>query len=158
MTMCLLVCDADSTYFMHMQGYSKMLHEHQAQVEEHLQHAPQVTLLMVLPHTIDLGHLPEKSHLEAYQRVQVNEAMGIGFSRLCIQLISKLMGLSSIWLLDDNITDCWRLPFEAFVQSEGIHGSLQSVTFDQVMKTIESQVSMLLCSECHQMPGKHAAV
>lgn len=104
MTMCLLVCDADSTYFMHMQGYSKMLHEHQAQVEEYLQHAPQVTLLMVLPHTIDLGHLPEKSHLEAYQRVQVNEAIGIGFSRLCIQLISKLMGLSSIWLLDDNIT------------------------------------------------------
>lgn len=129
---------------MHIQGYSKLLYEHQAQVEQHLKCAPQVTLLMVMPHTINLEHLPRNHHLKPYQRMQVNETMGIGFSRLCAQLTSNLMGLSSIWLLDDNISDCWRLPFETFANSGGTHGDLQSVKFDQVMKTIESQVSMLL--------------
>lgn len=127
-----------------MQGYSKLLLEHQTQVEKHLSGAPQVTLLMVMPHTIDLNHLPGRCDMKSYQRTQLNEAMGIGFSRLCIQLISNLMGLSSVWLLDDNISDCWRLPFEDFVQSRGTHGSLKSIKFDQVMKTIENQVSMSL--------------
>lgn len=127
-----------------MQGYSKLLLEHQGQVEKHLRDAPQVTLLMVMPHTIDLHHLPGRCDMKSYQQTKLNEAMGIGFSRLCIQLISKLMGLSSVWLLDDNISDCWRLPFEDFVQSGGTHGSLKSIKIDQVMKTIESQVSMLL--------------
>lgn len=131
-------------YNICLQGYSKLLLEHQTQVEKHLKDAPQVTLLMVMPHTIDLRHVLGECDLKGYQRTQLNEAMGIGFSRLCIQLISKLMGLSSVWVLDDNISDCWRLPFEAFVNSGGTHGSLQSVKLDQVMKTVENQVSMLL--------------
>ncbi len=70
-------------------------------------------------------------------------AMGIGYARMCIQLVSKLMGMSSIWMLDDNLSDCWRLPFEQFISSRGQHGQLEPVSFDVVMKTIEHQTSCI---------------
>ncbi|KAL0047438.1 hypothetical protein WJX82_003437 [Trebouxia sp. C0006] len=122
-------------------GYSKLVHEHQLQVEKHLHEASQITLLMVMPHTINLGALPSSfADLREYQRQQQTEAMGIGYSRLATQLIARLMGLSSIWMLDDNISDCWRLPFEEFVRSEGKqHAQLESVKFSTVMATIECQ-------------------
>ena len=66
-----------------LQGYSKLVHEHQLQVEKHLHEASQVTLLMVMPHTINLGALPSSfADLRDYQRQQQTEAMGIGYSRL----------------------------------------------------------------------------
>lgn len=134
-----------------LQGYSKLVHEHQLQVEKHLHEASQITLLMVMPHTINLGALPSSfADLREYQRQQQTEAMGIGYSRLATQLIARLMGLSSIWMLDDNISDCWRLPFEEFVRSEGKqHAQLESVKFSTVMATIECQVYSLAHAMLH---------
>ncbi len=60
------------------------------------------------------------------------------------------MGLSSIWMLDDNISDCWGLPFEEFVRSEGKqHAQLESVKFNTVMATIECQVYSLAHAILH---------
>jgi len=138
-----------------LQGYSKLVHEHQLQVDKHLREASQITLLMVMPHTIDLGALPRSfADLRDYQRQQQIEAVGIGYSRLASQLIARLMGLSSIWMLDDNISDCWRLPFEEFVRSEGKqHAQLESVKFNTVMATIECQVYSLAHAMLHSRAG-----
>ncbi len=138
-----------------LQGYSKLVHEHQLQVDKHLREASQITLLMVMPHTIDLGALPRSfADLRDYQRQQQTEAVGIGYSRLASQLIARLMGLSSIWMLDDNISDCWRLPFEEFVRSEGKqHAQLESVKFNTVMATIECQVYSLAHAMLHSRAG-----
>ena len=127
------------------------MHEHQLQVEKHLHEASQITLLMVMPHAINLRALPSNfADLRDYQWQQQTEAMGIGYSRLATQLIARLMGLSSIWMLDDNISDCWRLPFEEFVRSEGKHrAQLESVKFDTVMATIECQVYSLAHAMLH---------
>ncbi len=66
--------------------------------------------------------------------------MGIGYARMCIQLVAFLMGMRSIWMLDDNISDCWRLPYEHFVEHKQ-HSQLEAVKFDEVMIRIEKQVS-----------------
>ena len=39
----------------YLQGYSQLVHEHQLQFEKHLPGIPHVTLLVVMPATIDLG-------------------------------------------------------------------------------------------------------
>ena len=128
-----------------MQGYSRLLRDHQLQVEMHLPDIPHVTLLMVMPARIDLSQLPQRhAKLLPYQRQELIQAMGIGYARLCIQLVSRLMGMSSIWTLDDNLSDCWRLPFENFVSSGGQHSQPEPVSFDTVMKTIEQQVCSLV--------------
>jgi len=137
-----------------LQGYSRLLHDHQLQVEKHLPNAAHATLLMVLPATVDLSQLPAShANLHDHQKQMLAEAMGIGYARLCIQLVSKLMGMSSIWMLDDNLSDCWRLPFEKFIASKGQHGQLEPVGFDTVMRTIEHQVTfqlmmIALCFKC----------
>ena len=124
-----------------LQGYSRLLHDHQRQMDKHLPGVPHATLLMVMPAVVDLNHLPTRhSALQDYQRQRQSEAMGIGYARMCIQLVSRLMGMSSIWMLDDNLSDCWRLPFERFISTGGQHGQLQPVSFDTVMRTVEHQV------------------
>ena len=127
-----------------MQGYSRLLHEHQLQVQKHLPES-HITLLMVLPAVVDVSQLPTRhADLQQHQRQTLTEAMGIGYARMCPQLVAKLMTLSSIWMLDNNLSDCWRLPFEQFISSSGQHGQLQPVSFDTVMKTIEHQVCVRL--------------
>lgn len=120
-----------------LQGYSQLLLDHQRQVEHHLS-ASHATLLMVMPPAIDLQHL-HKANLQDFQRHKQTQDMGIGYARLCIQVVAYHMRMRSIWMLDDNISDCWRLPFDAFVQGHS-HGELEPVKFDYVMTSIEQQV------------------
>lgn len=122
-----------------LQGYSQLLLDHQRQVEHHLC-APHATLLMVMPPTVDLQHLPN-ADLVCTQRQKLTQDMGIGYARMCIQVVAYLIGMRSIWMLDDNISDCWTLPFEDFVQSEShSHSQLLPAKFNDVMTSIERQV------------------
>lgn len=110
-----------------MQGYSRLLHEHQLQVQKHLPETSHITLLTVLPAVVDVSQLPTRhADLQQHQRQTLTEAMGIGYARMCTQLVAKLMTLSSIWMLDDNLSDCWRLPFG---KSSAAQGSM--VSFSQ---------------------------
>ena len=116
-----------------------MLLDHQLQADSHIG-SKQTTLLMVMPKVTDLEGLKSDA-LKPHQRQRQSQEAGIGYARLCIQLVAHLLGLKSIWLLDDNISDCWQLPFAKFVESEGQeHGPLEPIKFDAAMRIIEAQV------------------
>ena len=125
-----------------MQNYSQLLLDHQLQTDSHIG-GKQATLLMVMPRVIDLKWL-ESSALKPHQSQRQSQDTGIGYARLCTQLVAHLLGLKSIWMLDDNISDCWQLPYADFVNSAGQgHGDLQPIKFDQAMRSIEQRVCML---------------
>ena len=125
-----------------MQDYSQLLLDHQLQTDSHIG-GKQATLLMVMPKVIDLNWL-QSSALKPHQRQRQSQDTGIGYARLCTQLVAHLLGLESIWMLDDNVSDCWQLPYDDFVNSAGQgHGELQPIKFDKAMRLIEERVCML---------------
>lgn len=120
--------------------------------EEHTK-GLQSTLLMVMPEAINLNAV-NLATLDAHQKQRQSQASGIGYARLCIQLTAHMLGLPSIWMLDDNISDCWQLLFNSFVSSQGQqHGQLTPVRFEEVMKSIEKQVLTVLRSSAPLSPA-----
>ena len=93
----------------------------------------QATLLMVLPTTCRLPPGQQQFHVE----------QGIGFARLCCQLVAYGSGLDNVWLLDDNILQCFQLDFEpGMLDGQLYHGNdtLKEISIGQAMKQLEAAV------------------
>ena len=75
----------------------------------------QQTLIMTLPGKLSLKGLDGLSpaYQEAVHAGGPNVSLGIGYARLCIQLVAKALQLTDVWMLDDNIQDCWQLDLDA---------------------------------------------
>lgn len=105
----------------------------------------QQTLLMTMPDELSLQDLQGLSQVykDALKDGAPDDSLGAGYSRLCIQLVAHTLQLSHVWMLDDNIQDCWQihLQAESLRASPSRHGELQPCTFDTIMCGIEEQVS-----------------
>ena len=119
------------------QGYKQLLQRYHA-LQAGACSPPQFTVLLILPSTIDLAAVPPSRRSATVDRV--GHGLGIGYARLGIQLIACWMGLKTVWLMDDNVQDCYRLRYEHMLK-HGKHEPLERVSFGVVMKTIEKQVS-----------------
>ena len=105
----------------------------------------QQTLVMTMPDELSLGNLQGLSEVykDALKDGSPDASLGVGYSRLCIQLVAHTLQLSHVWMLDDNIQDCWQinLQAESLRASPSKHGKLQPCSFDTIMCGIEEQVS-----------------
>lgn len=91
---------------------------------------------MVLPSTINLAAAPSSPKTDT-----VGHELGVGYARLAVQLIACWMRLHRVWLMDDNVQDCYKLDFQHLLQRQK-HTALQRVSFGEVMKTVEDQVCL----------------
>ena len=111
----------------------------------------QQTMIMVMPKKLSLRHLSDLSikYKEAVQGADPNDSLGIGYARLCIQLVAQALQLSDVWMLDDNIQDCWQLDLDAkcLRSSQPTHGPLLPCTFGAIMQGIEEQVHNTMFNE-----------
>lgn len=107
------------------------------------------TMIMTIPDKLDLAQLTGLSpaYRRAVQESVPDVSMGVGYARLCIQLVASVLQLPDVWMLDDNIQDCWQLDLDAASLHQpdepgrSKHGDLQPCTFDTIMRGIEQQVS-----------------
>ena len=105
---------------------------------EQIELSLQATILMTLPENCYLrdvlpGPMPHMFHLD----------QGIGYSRLCSQIVAYLSGLENIWLLDDNVQQCFRLDYEPGLTNKKLYHSreaLKPVCFDEAMQAVERAV------------------
>ena len=104
------------------------------------------TLVMELPEELSIGDLGSQLSEEYRDAVPdgiLNLNSGIGYARLCIQLVAHVLQLQDVWMLDDNIQDCWRLNLDAksLQERHAQHGPLQPCSFFTVMSCIEQHVA-----------------
>ena len=91
---------------------------------------------MVLPPTINLETLDGLGSTET-----IGHELGIGYARLAIQLTAYMLRLDHVWLMDDNVQDCYELQYQTLLQN-GKHDPLQRITFGRVMTHIQDQVNL----------------
>ena len=104
----------------------------------------QQTMIMTLPPELSLKMLEGLSaaYKQATASADPNINVGIGYARLCIQLVAEALQLPDVWMLDDNIQDCWQLDLNAKSLQQPPHQhTLQPCSFDTIMRGVEFQVS-----------------
>ncbi len=122
-----------------LQGYKQLLQTYYA-LQKHQHGQPkQFTVVMVLPPTINIDAVPDSS-----RQGRVTHELGIGYARLAIQLTACWMGLQHVWLMDDNVQECYRLQYQQMLHT-GRHVPLTRVSFGEIMSTVEAQVRVMLC-------------
>lgn len=128
---------------MSVQGYKRLLQRYYALQAVDVA-SQQFTVLLVLPPAINLTYVPKSD-----KQGTVSHELGIGYARLGIQLIACWMGLKTVWLMDDNVQDCYELQYEHILDPKNCrHTLLQRVSFARIMRTVEEQVrctTMVLC-------------
>ena len=129
---------------MSVQGYKRLLQRYYALQAVNVA-SQQFTVLLVLPPAIDLTYVPKSNKQDT-----VSHELGIGYARLGIQLIACWMGLKTVWLMDDNVQDCYELQYAHMLDPKfRRHALLQRVSFARIMRTVEEQVrcttTVLLC-------------
>lgn len=87
-----------------------------------------------MPPTIDLHYLPALGRDEI-----VTHELGVGYARLVVQLTAYSLNLRHVWLMDDNVQDCYKLDYQKLLQ-QGQHDNLKRTSFGEVMTQIENQV------------------
>ena len=104
----------------------------------------QHTVVMSMPDKLNLKGLKglSSSYKDALSNGDPDVSLGAGYSRLCIQLVAHALQLPHVWMLDDNIQDCWQIDLQAasLRASTSKHGELQPCRFDILMCGIEEQV------------------
>ena len=90
---------------------------------------------MVLPKTVHLAAVPGSNRTD-----RVGHELGIGYARLAVQLTACWMGLESVWLLDDNVQDCYRLQYQEMLRDQTWPAPLHRVSFGEIMQTVQQQV------------------
>ena len=86
----------------------------------------QQTMVMSMPDKLDLSKLTKLS--PAYKtagasNMQLDDSLGVGYARLCIQLVAHALQLSHVWMLDNNVQDCWQLDLAAeSLHTRQVHG------------------------------------
>ncbi|KNC83255.1 hypothetical protein SARC_04492 [Sphaeroforma arctica JP610] len=111
--------------------------------EAYFPHLTNGWMLLVMPDSIDLSFLPADHLLRNCfigGKRPCAEYGKIEFSRLFIQLFAHAVGLSEVWVLDDNITKCER---RNIVDSAGGEknwqvgpGSIQRVGLEEFMQQL----------------------
>ena len=121
-----------------LQGYKELLQAYYASQKEDFTKLHQHTVLLVLPPIINLKGVPRSGASET-----VGHELGIGYARLAVQMTTCWMRLQRVWLMDDNVQDCYRLDYQHMLK-EGKHTKLCRVSFGEVMSSVENQVSCSL--------------
>ncbi len=120
---------------MVLQMYWKLLESYEAlqrQQPGRTDAVLQATVLMVLPPKC---RLPEGTEHHVDQ--------GIGFSRLCCQLVAYGSGLQNVWFLDDNIQQCFQLDYGPGMKDGKLYharGTLKEISMGKAMQTLEAVV------------------
>ena len=136
-------------------AYVRVLVVRPSEVKEYLQlvqslgQAPDslpCTLVMELPEQLSIGRLGSQLSQEYQKAVPAGVVTldnGIGYARLCIQLVAHVLQLPDVWMLDDSIQDCWQLDLDAepLQEEHAQHGPLQPCSFFTVMSGIEQHVA-----------------
>lgn len=107
----------------------------------------QQTMIMTLPPKLSLKRLKGLSaaYKQATALADLNINGGIGYARLCIQLVATALQLPDVWMLDDNIQDCWQLDLDAESLHQPPHQhTLQPCSFGTIMRGVEFQVSNVM--------------
>ena len=75
----------------------------------------QHTLVMNMPDKLSLTGLTRLSSVykQSLKGEKPDDSLAAGYSRLCIQLVAHALKLSHVWMLDDNIQDCWQMDLQA---------------------------------------------
>ena len=111
----------------------------------------QQTMIMVMPKKLGLRNLSnlDTEYRQAAEGADPDDSLGIGYARLCIQLVAHALQLSDVWMLDDNIQDCWQLDLEAnsLRNPQPTHGPLLPCTFSAIMQGIEEQIQDTMINE-----------
>lgn len=122
-----------------LQAYAKLVQSFEAwqrqQQPNRAGKVLQATLLMVLPPKCCLSGGSQPVHMDVDQ--------GIGYSRLCCQLVACGSSLENVWLMDDNILQCFQLNFgPGMLDGKLYHGRgmLQEVTIGHAMRLLEAAV------------------
>lgn len=122
-----------------VQGYKKLLQLYYALARQSAAESSacplHVTLLLVMPPIVNLAALDVLDRTEV-----IGHELGIGYARLVIQLTAYTLNLQHVWLMDDNVQDCYMLPYQALLQN-GRHDALESISFGHVMTVVQDQVS-----------------
>ena len=74
----------------------------------------------MLPETTDMSAVPNNTG----RTETLRHELGVGYARLAIQLIADGMGLHRVWLMDDNVQDCYKLAYQTMLRT-GKHEKLQ---------------------------------
>ena len=119
-----------------VQGYKQLLQAYYASQSETFFQLGQHTVLLVLPPTINLAAVPSSDKTET-----VGHELGVGYARLAVQLIACYMKLHRVWLMDDNVQDCYELDYQHMLHACQ-HRTLQRVSFGDIMRKVEAQVSL----------------
>eukprot|EP00854_Cymbomonas_tetramitiformis_P002143 gene2143-2845_t len=104
-----------------------------------------VSALKDLPGGDECVQALHKQHITTLSADQ----MGLGYARFFIQLISYLLKLPWVWMLDDNIQNCYQLDVDSIVKTGKHAAPPQSAHFSTVMAGIEQQ---LVYSDKHKVP------
>ena len=101
----------------------------------------QATMLMVLPSTCQDGFMRKSGLIHDPHPCCLDQ--GVGYSRLCCQLVAYGSNLQNIWLLDDNIEQCFELDFMQVLAKESTYHheeTLKCVTLGGAMQKLEKAV------------------
>ncbi|KAK9820350.1 hypothetical protein WJX72_009343 [[Myrmecia] bisecta] len=111
-----------------MEGYKELVNSYERFIGGESSRHP--VLIMALPTSVTL---PDGTRL--------TERLGCGYARLCIQLIAYYMGMTCVWMLDDNVRECFKLDLGTLLaQPERGHTKVPvPCRFDETMQEMEKQ-------------------
>jgi hypothetical protein len=112
----------------------------------------QYYVVIGMPHWLELqdilkatGSTQFKSQFPSGDSVKVDaHAGGIGYSRLFIQIFSRLMELSSVWVMDDNVQACYIIDIDSIFRREAGDERLSMpppklCSFSKIIRTISAE-------------------
>eukprot|EP00960_Hanusia_phi_P042897 755759-Hanusia_phi.AAC.1 len=88
----------------------------------------------------DIGFRTEqfKNQLKEGKLVVTPDDGGVGYARLFIQIFAHLLGLEKVWMIDDNVLDCYEMDLKAmFEKTPPTHQPLLPCSFAKIMRSIE---------------------
>lgn len=146
-----------------VQEYMQLLHQLEVWQSQIGKPASQATCLMVLPHQIDTRPLADIPGFNLPGAgILSSPENGIGFSRLCCQLVAYASEIQSVWLLDDNIRQCYRLDYEKALATADQRFALEHImpiTFADAMQTLQASINITgsdlteVCGESRLIPA-----
>ena len=142
------------------QAYKELLQEHEAMLTalQRSASAIQATFLMVLPSVVK----NLSSNNTAAPRV-LDSSRGIGFARLCNQLVAYGSGLGFIWMLDDTMSTCFELAYPTVASASGLSTDLEQtvqqprqILLGEAMQKLESAIFLptFMVSICKLAAGQ----
>ena len=86
----------------------------EGQLDEYAHVAGNAYVIVALPNHICMDGVEMRNITEQTGTTFKVDAGGIGFARLFTQILSSMLGLQTVWMVDDNVQDCYAMPATFF--------------------------------------------